>query len=421
MEKIIGLLAAFIILNCSNTVFAQITYSPYTINGIGDISNTGFSNNFGMGDVGIATPTFWHINSQNRALLVNNTLSVFQMGVAGESRTIETEELSYENGNAGIKYLAFAFPVISSKWSTSFGILPYSTVSYNTISSGTIEGTSVPVNFNSIGSGGLSRAYFANGFSLFKKINVGISFSYIFGLVENETITDIGDASFRAPFRTAIFEKTEYTGLKLKGGVAYRHELSETSFLNFGLIYETKSDLDAERFVRLERRTAADVSIPGDTLSLAEAGIFQSPSQFGFGFSWEKPNKIVIALDVNRNSWKKNPEFGSNSTEYQSTLSLGFGIEYIPDFKSVSSYFNRIRYRFGASYEEIPYLVQSKNISDFGINFGWSLPVGFSSLDMGFKYGQRGTTADNLIKERYFKFVLGATINDRWFIRRKYD
>jgi len=40
---------------------------------------------------------------------------------------------------------------------------------------------------------------------------------------------------------------------------------------------------------------------------------------------------------------------------------------------------------------------------------------------MAFKIGQLGETNNGLIKETYFKVVLGATINDRWFIKRKYD
>jgi hypothetical protein len=42
-------------------------------------------------------------------------------------------------------------------------------------------------------------------------------------------------------------------------------------------------------------------------------------------------------------------------------------------------------------------------------------------MDIGFKYGVRGTLDNELIRENYFQIVLGATINDRWFIKRRYD
>ena len=76
----------------------------------------------------------------------------------------------------------------------------------------------------------------------------------------------------------------------------------------------------------------------------------------------------------------------------------------------------------GLSMRQLPYLENNTEINDFGINFGVSFPVsGYSSLDAAFKYGFRGTTDNNLIQERYFQVVIGATINDRWFIKRRYD
>ena len=71
---------------------------------------------------------------------------------------------------------------------------------------------------------------------------------------------------------------------------------------------------------------------------------------------------------------------------------------------------------------ETPYVVNDITINDFGINFGASLPVsGFSSIDLAAKFGRLGTTDNGLIKESYYQIVIGATINDRWFIKRKYD
>jgi hypothetical protein len=46
-------------------------------------------------------------------------------------------------------------------------------------------------------------------------------------------------------------------------------------------------------------------------------------------------------------------------------------------------------------------------LKDFGINFGFSMPVSrVSSLDFAFKVGKRGNVKDNTIEENYFKFIL---------------
>ncbi len=424
MKKYVGLLITVIALNVSQTVIAQITFSPYTISGIGDISSTGLSNNFGMGGVGIAAPTVWHINSHNPALLTYNSLTVFQMGVAGERRTIDTETSSSQSGSGGIRYIAFAFPIKPNKWTSSVGVMPYSSSNYNALSSNNqIAGTTDLVSYNRKGSGGLTRVYFANGFTILKKINFGFRASYLFGSIEDETISDISneEGTLLAPFRTAIFEKTTYGGFKMQWGLAYKHKLSEKSFLHLGLVYESKADLDGERFRRLERKTATDRPIPGDTIPSVTSGAFNAPSQLGFGISWEKKNKITLSLDYKQNRWESTPLYNDNTTKYINTNFIGFGMEFIPDYTSISSYLKRIRYRLGFSTEQLPYLVQNEKVNDYGINFGWSLPVGVSSVDFAFKYGQRGTTANQGIRERYVKVVIGATINDRWFVRRKYD
>ena len=40
---------------------------------------------------------------------------------------------------------------------------------------------------------------------------------------------------------------------------------------------------------------------------------------------------------------------------------------------------------------------------------------------MGFEFGKRGTTDNNLIEENYFNFRLSLSLTDLWFIKRKID
>jgi hypothetical protein len=68
-----------------------------------------------------------------------------------------------------------------------------------------------------------------------------------------------------------------------------------------------------------------------------------------------------------------------------------------------------------------PFLVNGFPVKDLGINFGFSLPAGRSSLDLAFKYGKRGNKSENILEETYFKIYFGITFNDQWFIKRKFD
>jgi hypothetical protein len=79
-------------------------------------------------------------------------------------------------------------------------------------------------------------------------------------------------------------------------------------------------------------------------------------------------------------------------------------------------------YRTGFNYDKYPYLINGKPVYDFGINFGFSMPVSrISSLDIALKVGKRGNLEENTIEENYFKVYFGVTFNDQWFIRRRFD
>jgi len=42
-------------------------------------------------------------------------------------------------------------------------------------------------------------------------------------------------------------------------------------------------------------------------------------------------------------------------------------------------------------------------------------------INIGIELGIRGTTSDDLLEEKYFKISLGFTMNDKWFVKPKYD
>jgi hypothetical protein len=50
------------------------------------------------------------------------------------------------------------------------------------------------------------------------------------------------------------------------------------------------------------------------------------------------------------------------------------------------------------------------------------LPVGgLSAINIGVELGQLGTLDGGLIKENYANIILGLSLSDIWFIKRKYD
>lgn len=101
---------------------------------------------------------------------------------------------------------------------------------------------------------------------------------------------------------------------------------------------------------------------------------------------------------------------------------MAVGGFYLPQYNSFSNYWKRITYRAGLKYEKTGIVLNNTSIDDFGISFGLTLPVkSFSNITFGAEYGQKGTTSQNLIKENYFNFKIGFTLNDKWFQKTKYQ
>ncbi|CAD5271787.1 MULTISPECIES: hypothetical protein [unclassified Imperialibacter] len=421
MRGIRLVITGWVALFCCATSYAQVTLSPFTLYGIGDIKEGSFANQFAMGDLGIGTPTVFHINGMNPAMLTQNLMSTFQMGVAADIRTLSSSNGSDRNGGANLAYFAYAFPIVSGKWSSSFGLVPLSRMNYNIGYTANVNNSTTQVDYLFKGNGGLSKAYFSNGFKIYKGLSLGVRGSFVFGEFNKSAETFLLGLTSGTNYTTAYKEKINYADFEFGGGLHYQQKLTERTAVNLGVVYDLPSSISGTRFAGLERRSTGG-STPGDTLILDQSVAFNLPKKLGFGVSFENLNKFTVGFDARISEWNENPSPEIVSTTYQKGLKLVLGGEYTPDISSVDSYLARTTFRLGAAWERLPYLANGNDVTDFGINFGSSFPMGVSSFDVAAKIGRRGSVTDNLIKENYIQIYIGATINDRgWFVRRKYD
>ena len=404
--------------------------SIYSFEGLGNLEHQGMPNNLSMGEVGIGTPSIWHVNTQNPANLVYNTFSSFQLGIEVDNRRFTGSEVSGTDTNGGLRFLAYAFPIMPGKWSSSFGILPYSTVNYNTFSTSSIPNApeNVIEESDDRGEGGLTHLYWANGFRIAGKFLIGVRANFTFGSIEKSftkiIIEEQVDEEDGTVQRNLIGDLTElevqesYSDINFQFGIGYRHKFSNKSFLDFGATYNPRSSINGSSEISLLRLTNRGTETENQEVSSIDLNR-DLPQSYGFGLSYQRLNNFTIGLDFETQNWKR---VARQNDSFENFSKVALGVDWVPDFDDVNSYFQRARYSFGINRTRLPYVVSNQTLIDFGINFGASLPVsGFSSLDLAFKVGQLGESGNGLIRENYFKVVLGATINDRWFIKRRFD
>ena len=141
----------------------------------------------------------------------------------------------------------------------------------------------------------------------------------------------------------------------------------------------------------------------------------------GGGLSVGKTDNWLLGLDYRWQNWDKFMAFG-HSDSLVNSWQLSLGGELIPNNDKYNNYLARIRYRLGFTYGRTYLHLRGQDLNQYTISFGFGLPLrGMKTmLNLAGQYGVRGTTSDQLIKESFFKIVVGFSIYERWFVKRKY-
>jgi hypothetical protein len=431
MYKTFRVLIGFAALCLAHTAQAQlISNTPYSRYGLGEINeNYGNIRTAGMAGVGISAANSYQPNTSNPALLYYNSITNFDMGIAGQLKKVSSATGSQLDGNGNLHNLSLAVPV-SKRWSAAGGLRPFSTVNYEVLVSNQVEGNPQATIFREyVGEGGLSEAYFAHGVRIAGGLTVGGSASYIFGNIANESGSTVNDPEQQGADRTrvTVIDRTSYKDFLFRAGVNYRQKLSDKLFVGAGAVYSFETELEADRKITYERRTQTGSVLDRTTSPDSVEGSITIPASLRAGISIDNGSNLTVAADFSSYQWSKYKDLDGSNAGLQDSYRIALGAEYTPEPNAIDSYLKRIMYRGGLHYGETPYELNGERIKDMGVTAGATLPIGRSTLydlyqlNVSLGYGQRGTTDNGLVKEDYFQFGLGFSVNSRWFIKRRID
>jgi hypothetical protein len=403
---------------------AQGVRSPYSYLGMGDIQNRGLQNNAAMGGVGIGSGSPAFINTLNPAFLPLNNIFTFELGGFLEGRSIRQDTLSERYTSGSFSNIVLALPIVESTWTLSFGVQPATTINHSYRRQTFVEGTIFPVENETSVTGGLNEAYISNGFRLNKYLFLGFTGSYLFGTRLEETRSYLTNESLPfANINTLFYERSSFSDLNATGGLGVVLPVKGSNIFTLGATYSLGRDINTKNFIRLDQVRMSDgVTLSSDTIQSDFRTFSRLPANLGLGLSYGKPNKFLIAADIQLADWSVYQTANVQAGTMADRTYIGLGGEIIPEYTSVSSFLKRVTYRAGIHYEETPYIFQGNQIKDFGINFGFTLPLRFNNLNFALRYGQRGETGGSNIKENYFRFGLGINVGDNsWFYRGRYN
>lgn len=417
---VIAALLSFLIAPAQNDIS-----SPYSMYGVGLLSNVTPGAYDAMGKVGYAMQHPHLINFKNPASYVAFDSLSFIGDVAFSiySSTLSTSHLSQKATYARPGYFTIGLPV-TRHWRTSAGVMPFSNLGYSISDNRTVENVGA-VSYLYNGSGGLFQIYWGNAFKICKGLSIGLNASYLFGNLAYSKSASIDGENF---FNAMNSRTLDLDGIYLSAGLQYFVSVKEKHTLGFGIIYENSAYIWARQTDFAYTYTTSS-STPSDTAKYAKSkGNLQLPQTIGGGFSYQYKDKLWVTADVSWQNWKQfHLSTGAMRENFNDAMNYSVGIQFIPDASS-SNYAKKLRLRIGARYST-GYINattdQTTAISDFSVSAGVGLPLKLftsnSSIGILFEYGIMGTHQNSLVKESYFRFSMHFTLQEKWYQRVKLD
>ncbi len=402
------------------TAAQEGTSSPYSYYGIGLTKFKGTVENQSMGGLMMFSDSI-HVNLRNPAAYGRLRLTTYTVGGSHQRTRVSNENESENNSSTSLDYLAIGIP--TGKLNFGLGLIPYSSVGYR------IQTINNATSNTFTGRGGMNKVFLTTAYSLNPDLSLGVDVNYNFGNIQNKYVV----FQDQVQFGSRQINRTDFSGFNLNFGVDYQKSISPDLKFYTAATYAPKMQITTEGM----RSTAPVIFSPqgqemippgyqGTDVILAERKM-NLPSQLTVGIGIGGPNKWFLGGEyTNLQAAEYDLNAGLNNNinySYENAGQYRLGGFYVPQYNSLTSYINRIVYRAGLRYEETGLHLNNEGINEFGISFGLGLPAGlsFSNANIGFEYGQRGTTNSGLIKENFFKFSISLSLNDRWFLQRRFD
>ncbi len=430
MYKRINYIAAILVLVCGLGVQAQVTTSsPYSRYGLGNIKGSLLPQLRAMGGISTAVNKvtgFNYINMQNPASYSGINLTTIDIGMSADITNLSRANLSETSFNSTFSHLAFAIPV-NRRSALSFGIMPYSDLGYSYRNTTKVDTMSVDQLYE--GEGGLSKAYLGYGYRIGDHLRIGGNLEYIFG---NLLTTRSTEYNVSGAYNAKLQNKNSVGGFNYSYGIQYDFSVGPKTTVTLGYSGSTSGKVNStQSFYATQylRDASGNEQTALDTLSSIENGksSLKLPTSHNFGISIQQSDKWLVGADFRLGKWSQ-LTINDVNQNLQNSYGASLGGQFTPDYTSYNSYFKRVDYRLGVSYDKTYIKIGNQDIKQMAASFGFGFPLpsanagsAFYKINFTTELGQRGTLTDNLVKEKFINFHLGFTLNDTWFRRYKVD
>jgi len=405
------------------------TVSPYSYFGIGELQSRGTIENQMMGGIGMFADSI-HINLKNPAAYSelgiefgeDFGITTYTAGISHKNLSLNSATDKQTNKVTNLEYISVAMS-LKRGLGIGFGLMPFSSVGYNLVAESTNDNNSLVTN-QYVGEGGLNKVYFSVGYELLKNLSLGVTANFNFGTLENDRIQGVENVQFGTLDR----RESRVNGMDFNYALNYTPSFNDKNTLFASVRVNTQANLVSKNTKEIGSfSTSNGQNIEVINVDLAALNLknteLKIPTTATIGLGYGERKKWFLGAEY---SFQKMSTFSNDFIEvanlvYEDASSIAAGGFFIPDHSSFSSYIKRVTYRAGFRYDKTGMLINNEEINNFGITFGFGLPMrgSYSNVNIGLELGKRGTTNASLIEENYFKINVGLSLNDLWFTKKK--
>ena len=357
----------------------------------------------------------------------------------GSSSTVEP--------SAMVDHFALGFKIMK-RMGLAFGLTPFSKKGYE-ITERIFTGVD-SLKYTYSGNGTVNNLFMGFSYSFIvkknSKLSAGFNAGYLFGTLNNNRMSLLIDNnSLSGGLNSAsIGVKAFHYNL----GLSYTQRFSK----NYQVIIAGTAE-PAQRYGANYQNafyTSTNIFTPTsyDTLSFnSSKGHVTSRFNYSIGISQVfllgvkkrknktlHPNLLLTASYALNNSLSSDFDSLVPTWESNKGTHLGFGIQYSPEtklYENIASLkaFDKLTYRMGAYYDQLPYFLNDNQFIDRGISIGFGIPIlaqqSLSSVNLSISGGQRTNLNSGALDEKYigvnFGVILSPASFERWFRKRKLD
>ncbi|MBK6343255.1 MAG: hypothetical protein IPF41_11870 [Flavobacteriales bacterium] len=460
--------------------------SPYSAHALGDLTGTGQVTLAGLGGLAVTVADPFSVARANPATYSLLHHTSYEMGATIRWTRMTIGDESGRGRSTRLLGFSLGVPFAKGRWGMALGLQPFSTVAYKFEDRQQVDGGTLHNEYT--GSGGVNRAYIGFGRALWQrrdstglrsKLSAGANFEFLFGTVDatRKAYYPLGSGYYhssvvsslvlRAPTGTlGLMQSGQLVTMagaekRLKERLAHlaaKDKRDEMDWLNAGRDLAERKPKKAPKLRREALRWRAGVGVdlpawftaqhsslatsfrlsgtvenPIDTAQRIDGafGTLSLPFGLAAGFGIEN-SRWALAAELHHRDWsalRSDVEGYALRTDLVAATTYAIGASFRPAGQQGGSFLKRTTYRAGARYTQDPIALRDQAISQFGMSFGCSLPIAGAStrsrINLAVEHGQRGTTAEGLLSERYTNLHIGITITpdlrEQWFKKRRID